>query len=352
MIEIENPTELVHNLLKDYQIWIDNKCFYDKPRQPVIGVNAGGFHCYAYNDIESINKDSNSLIFIDLLTEGLHIRPYVEKYRKDRHYVLFSNGWWDIKTHVLPIRYDLVWYPWFLAEMIDTYCNSHRFCFWLDKTYRFEPKPFNFISTIGNVRPARDQLVRKLVEHELHVGSIIRYSGQNIGEPCNDDVIEIGSNNFDPYTPIVEPYFHNLSQTLPINIYNKGYFNLVVETCIDSTHEFMLTEKTIKSLITGMPFVMVSTPKFLNRLKALGFCTYDALWDESYDDIEDTHKRIDAVIGVCKKLAEFSWGDHMESLQNIALKNRSRFLECNEIYDTVFQNFEQTMERISNGNQA
>jgi len=318
----------------------------------MIVMKSGGLNCYHYQDIDEINNDPNHLIFVDLLTEGINVGRYFEQYRTDRHYILFSNGWWNPDSYKLPIHYDLVWYPYFLAEMIDTYCSSHRFGFWLDKQYRFGVKPCKFISTIGNVRPERDRLVDALKTQGLDIGSIIRYSGQNIGGPCDDDVIKINPGEFDPYTPILKTYHHSISQTLPINIYNKGYFNLVVESQMDSKDQFMLTEKTIKCLITGMPFVIMSTPKFLHHLRALGFYTYDSLWDETYDDIQDTVERIDAVVHLCKKLTEFAWEDHKSSLQEIALKNRSRFLTCNEIYDSAFQNFEQVIERIEHGNQA
>ena len=343
---------LLDNFLKDYQIWIDYKSFYDKPRHPIIVTGSGGFNSYHYRDVDCINNDPNPIIFIDLLTEGIHVRRFFEKYRTDKHYVLFSCGWWHIDLHTLPIRYDLVWYPWALAEMIDIYCSSHRFCFWLDKTYRFDPKPLKFISMIGNVRPERDKLVHALETNGLNVGSIIRYSGKDIGEPCNDDVVKINPGKFDPYTAVLSTYFHSISQTLPINIYNQGYFNLIVETRIDSRDEFLLSEKTIKCLITGMPFVIMSTPKFLHHLRALGFHTYDSLWSENYDDIDDTEKRIDAVVDLCKNLADFDWNHHQQSLKEIALKNRSRFLECNEIFNGVFEEFEQTIRRIGHGNQA
>ena len=84
----------------------------------------------------------------------------------------------------------------------------------------------------------------------------------------------------------MEKYYHSISQTLPIDLYNQCRFNLTVETDLDWTNEFFLTEKTVKNLIIGMPFVSVSTPHFLKNLRSLGFETYSSVWDESYDDID------------------------------------------------------------------
>ena len=113
--------------------------------------------------------------------------------------------------------------------------------------------------------------------------SIVRYSGQNIGIDCDLDVLNFKKGEFDPYTPILGQYYHNVSQSIPIQIYNQAYVNLIVETDAKFNHTFFLTEKTIKVLSCGMPFIILSTPKFLENLKKLGFKTYSSLWDESYD---------------------------------------------------------------------
>ena len=49
--------------------------------------------------------------------------------------------------------------------------------------------------------------------------------------------------------------------------YNQSYFNIVVETDINYTDNFFLTEKTVKALLTGMPFVIVGTPDFIKNLQ-------------------------------------------------------------------------------------
>ena len=44
-----------------------------------------------------------------------------------------------------------------------------------------------------------------------------------------------------------------------------------------------------------MPFVLVATQGSLEYLRSYGFKTFNHLWDESYNDIEDDHERISAV---------------------------------------------------------
>ena len=67
-----------------------------------------------------------------------------------------------------------------------------------------------------------------------------------------------------------------------------------------------ITEKTDKSLSVGQPFVIVSTPFFLKKLRELGFKTFDKWWDESYDEIEDDNKRIEKIQSLVLELSEWS----------------------------------------------
>jgi len=153
-------------------------------------------------------------------------------------------------------------------------------------------------------------------------------------------VIDFKSGKFDPYIPVLPKYYHNVSQSLPINLYNQGYFNLVVESVVDSQEEFFLTEKTVKCLISGMPFVILSTPKFLQQLRAMGFETYHELWNETYDQILDHDDRIAAIVDLCENLSKFDWRVNRQKLKMIAFQNRSQFFNLHEISTQMFQRLE------------
>ena len=49
---------------------------------------------------------------------------------------------------------------------------------------------------------------------------------------------------------------------------------------------FAPTEKIIKPIIAGRPFLVYASNRYLDNLKALGFRTFDTLWSESYDRYE------------------------------------------------------------------
>lgn len=342
-----NANGLVEEFLSQYQIWKDHNNFYNQdPGVITVQQSKTGIPCFYYHDVEIINQCQEPIIVIDCLTEGKHSTPYFNQYDTTKHYVIFAN-----ESHCGPLAQDLeISYTWisyffFLFLMADTYNTPWKFCYYLDKEYKFDiPKPMRFVSTTGNVRPERTYLKDRIVERIRYKNFIFRYSGVDYGTPSDQfDVVRFVPGEFDPYTAILEKYYHSVSQTLPIHMYNQANFNLVVETDIDYQYGFFPTEKIVKGLITGMPFVLAATPYFLKYLKQLGFHTYGDLWDESYDEELDYTKRIDKIVDLCNNLDTFDWAANRSALELIALKNRSNFLNLNQVLDAGFRRFEKSI---------
>ena len=74
-----------------------------------------------------------------------------------------------------------------------------------------------------------------------------------------------------------------------IPAYSRSKIELVTET---ETNFFFITEKTIKPIRAGIPFVIVGCRHYLKKLKQLGFKTFSPYIDESYDNEPDTNRRI------------------------------------------------------------
>jgi hypothetical protein len=338
---------LVQILLERYQIWCDCKNYYESPHTPLVVNSEDGIPCYNYQDLEQINRHRNSLIAIDCLVEGIHSNNFFSEYNKSNRYLIFSNGMWDRSHYNLGIDYRLVHHNFFLFDMADTYNSPNRFCYFLNKRYDLSgSKPYIFVSTIGNIRPERDYLVEKLKLDIQYDNFLLRYSGKDIVGVGTKDVVKFDNNSFDPYTDIISKYYHNVSQTLPIDLLNQGWFNLIVESDLDWTHSFFLTEKTVKNLAIGMPFVLAATPHFLKHLKALGFETYSSLWDESYDEIEDYRLRLDAIVDLCNTLKSFKWEQAHDELFRIGLINRANFTNLNLVADREFVQLEECVKSL------
>jgi len=110
--------------------------------------------------------------------------------------------------------------------------------------------------------------------------------------------------------------------------YNDYFMEIIVETdCITTT---WITEKTVKNLYIGKPFVVMSGAGTLNKLKTFGFKTFSPWINETYDTITNNYDRLQAIISEIDRIAQLSYADlqpmHKE-LMPIFEHNRQVYIE-------------------------
>jgi len=122
--------------------------------------------------------------------------------------------------------------------------------------------------------------------------------------------------------------------------YNQTLIEVVLETVFDD-NKLHLTEKSLRPLACGHPFILVSTPGSLKYLKQYGFRTFSDYFDESYDSIQDPVQRLEAVVNLMKSIAELST-DQQQKLQDqlagVCQFNKERFFS-KEFFDQVVNEF-------------
>lgn len=69
------------------------------------------------------------------------------------------------------------------------------------------------------------------------------------------------------------------------------------------------TEKTVKCLLHGLPFIVIGLPYTLKHLRNEGFLTFGNFIDESYDDIEDDTKRFEAIKEQIEYLSSLNYNE-------------------------------------------
>ena len=87
--------------------------------------------------------------------------------------------------------------------------------------------------------------------------------------------------------------------------YSKIAIEVVLETLFDD-NRLHLTEKTLRPIACGRPFMLMSTHGSLQYLKDYGFRTFDGLINETYDTIQDPRARLQAVIVEMSRIAALS----------------------------------------------
>lgn len=105
-----------------------------------------------------------------------------------------------------------------------------------------------------------------------------------------------------------------------LKFYNQFDVELVCETyCYGDA--FFPTEKTVRPIAAGKPFLTFGPPRFLERIKNLGFQTYSDFWDESYDQLEGV-ARWQAMQTAIADIARQYNRQWMQSLNTVAEYNR------------------------------
>lgn len=96
--------------------------------------------------------------------------------------------------------------------------------------------------------------------------------------------------------------------------FSKTGIHIVTETLADFKNtekmQYMfVTEKTFKPILFKKPFIIVGQKGILQHLRDCGYKTFNSLWDESYDTINDSQERYDKIIEVILKLSSMSAND-------------------------------------------
>ncbi len=87
--------------------------------------------------------------------------------------------------------------------------------------------------------------------------------------------------------------------------YENTYFSVVNETNYfkDLGEGLFLSEKVFKPILRCHPFIIVSRPHSLVKLRELGYKTFSPYIDESYDNEKDDYKRLFMIVEEVKRLS-------------------------------------------------
>lgn len=340
-------------LIENYNRYINYKKFSGDLEQAII-VNSSNnqyfIETFSYSDVENINKVNDSVVFIDCLTESVvHSVEFLKQYNKSNFYIVFSSGLLNKEKYNIGINFINLNYYLYLQNIIQFSSSVYNENYYYSKEYKFDyPKNNIFVSTTGSERKERDYLIDNLIKKINYNNFILKYQGKNLGKNFDQyDSYIMNHDNFNAYNTILGDGV-TLSSIVPTKLYNQAYFNLVVESDIDYPYSFFPTEKISKALLTGIPFVVYSTPNFLQNLRSLGFKTYNEFWNEDYDLEVDYTKRADKIVDLINELEHFDWQANKEKLQQIANHNAALMLKNNNMIIVQFEEIRKTLEIIYN----
>ena len=106
------------------------------------------------------------------------------------------------------------------------------------------------------------------------------------------------------------------SADFTVNDYANTKFEVVLETLFDD-NRIQLTEKILRPIACGHPFILASTPGSLAYLKNYGFKTFDGIINESYDTELDPVKRLNLIVTAMKTIAAWTPDEQLYNWRKI-----------------------------------
>lgn len=95
------------------------------------------------------------------------------------------------------------------------------------------------------------------------------------------------------------------SADFDIEDYEATDIEVVLETLFDDSR-LHLTEKSLRPIACGQPFILAGTHGSLEYLRGYGFKTFGHIWDERYDLVEDPEERLIRIADLMRHIANWT----------------------------------------------
>jgi len=197
-------------------------------------------------------------------------------------------------------------------------------------------KPFLFDALLGARRPNRDYIMLGLTKTGLLDRSLVTYRDCFPGAIVNNQNTEFAeifsdtklqwpyvSPHLDPAWEVAPVINNQISFVTPVDIYTRSYYSILAET-LHTGDGFFFSEKSIKAFFAQRIFVLFGNQYHLQRLRDLGFETFGAVIDESYDNSPLDFERFEMALCQLELLARQDPAHVQQELQPVLEHNHQR----------------------------
>jgi hypothetical protein len=223
---------------------------------------------------------------------------------------------------------------WFWFHMQE----RHR-----DKKYSFDHsnKLYDFLYLNKQSRPHRRKLFDLMSKNNLLNNSLYSFLDKPYEIKLNKkyELPWVDAENYPKYGSDQDIYELQ---------FNATTVNLVSETN-DNDHDVFMTEKIWKPILAKQVFVVHGNYGYLQRLKQLGFRTFDAVFDESYDLERDPDKRVNKIIALCKTLKTMDKQKLYRDTESIRQHNVDVFLDKKKLSNSINETLSGFFELFDRG---
>lgn len=139
------------------------------------------------------------------------------------------------------------------------------------------------------------------------------------------------------------------SADFDIKDYETTDIEVVLETLFDD-ERLHLTEKSLRPIACGQPFILTGTYGSLEYLRSYGFKTFEDIWDETYDTIENPQERLIKIINLMQSITAWTPEIREKKLAEaraIANYNKQRFFS-KEFFELIIDELKNNLKLAFN----
>ena len=193
----------------------------------------------------------------------------------------------------------------------------------------------------SGTREYRLKFVEEVITNNLQEKCLLKFNQTDEGNhytnhKFKNPTLQITSTDIEKFLPE-----NTATSGASADYVNKDYqtcaIEVVLETLFDDSRSH-LTEKTLRPIACGRPFMLAATPGSLKYLQSYGFKTFGEYINESYDDIVDPVERIQAIVSEMNRISSLDTSIKQNlwvELYKIAEFNKQRFFSDQFQQDVV-----------------
>ena len=352
-----DTASLVYDLLKSYaaeEFWEFKNCvpvpgsIYLLGRQQVIEN---------INQVRQMALSQDYVMIFDNAAEGSWTLQQQIKSLGIEDLVLSGNilviGGGDMPNNYPYIRYD------YFINVFLGYEHNVQQMSRIDELYAQADKPYKFLFLNGVARTHRKYLWQRFRQSGLLDQALWTMLDSRPVRWGEMQLMENGVDLFSEITPIQHlpskyEYAQYRDTTLTVDSserkfvkhdlfkntwgevylqaepYRDTYFSVVTETIFGESTRSFRTEKIVKPLAMGHPWIAVSNAGYYKDLQNLGFQTFSHVIDESFDQIDSPTGRIERIISVVDDLCQQDLASFLDSCYNVCKYNQQHLVELRE----------------------
>ena len=246
----------------------------------------------------------------------------------------FMNEWQDMpvsfQSNLVPIKQCKVAFT-YTNDMFFTgpqlYQRNEMCRGLLDKLSQEKTGDKKWDLLLGEQSDNKDLLHSMITNHDVLPQTFLTYFGKDTsGGHWSEHVVRPKKHTAETLGPLANRFNTQIrcSDLIDPDIYNQTWYTAMIETTIHNDFA-MFSEKEAKPIVAKRPFIIFGACRQLEAFRSLGFKTFNAVIDESYDLIADKQERWQKALDSMYELTKLDPKEVYSNLADVLQHNKNHF---------------------------